>query len=63
MSNSGDALEAIGGLILAGIMLALLAPALNSVTTINLTLWAGLFMFVGVVSGVVIVVAFINSIL
>lgn len=61
MSNSGEAFEAIGGLILAGIMLALLAPALNSVTTINLTLWAGLFMLVGVVSGVAIVVAFINS--
>ncbi len=38
MSNSGEAFEAIGGLILAGIMLTLLAPALNSVTTINLTL-------------------------
>lgn len=53
MGDLEEAAGAIGGLLFGGILLLLLAPTLDPVTTVNLDGWGSAFFIVGTILAII----------
>lgn len=62
MSEYGDAIEGMIGLIAGGILLLLVGSSIDAELGTNLTVWGGLFLLVAMFLSVLLIVGVVKSI-
>lgn len=57
----GEALEAIMGIAFGGLVILMIAPQLNSVTSVNLVAWGVLWLIAGIGGGLLLVYSAVRA--